>query len=46
MYLEPVFTILLGVMLLQDQLGISQWVGMSIIFIATISLELWGKKYN
>jgi len=24
----------------------SQWVGMFIIFIATISLERWGKKYN
>ena len=46
MYLEPVFTILLGVMLLQDALGTSQWVGMFIIFIATISLERWGKKYN
>ena len=46
MYLEPVFTILLGVMLLQDALGINQWIGMSIIFIATISLERWGKKYN
>ena len=46
MYLEPVFTILLGVMLLQDVLGMSQWVGMFIIFIATISLERWGKKYN
>jgi len=33
-------------MLLQDALGINQWIGMSIIFIATISLERWGKKYN
>lgn len=46
MYLEPIFTIILGVILLQDKLGQSQWVGMLIIFIATISLERWGKKYN
>jgi drug/metabolite transporter (DMT)-like permease len=46
MYMEPVFTIILGVILLQNQLGSSQWLGMFIIFIATISLERWGKKYN
>ena len=46
MYLEPIFTIILGVILLQDILGINQWLGMFIIFTATISLERWGKKYN
>ncbi|MDP0559549.1 MAG: EamA family transporter [Candidatus Thioglobus sp.] len=46
MYIEPIFTIILGVILLQDQLGINQWLGMLIIFAATISLERWGKKYN
>ena len=46
MYLEPIFTIILGVILLQDKLGINQWLGMFIIFTATISLERWGKKYN
>jgi hypothetical protein len=34
------------VVLLQEALGMNQWVGMFIIFIATISLERWGKKYN
>jgi hypothetical protein len=24
----------------------NQWLGMFIIFTATISLERWGKKYN
>jgi len=46
MYLEPIFTIILGVILLQDMLGMNQWLGMFIIFTATISLERWGKKYN
>ena len=46
MYLEPIFTIILGVILLQDKLGMNQWLGMFIIFTATISLERWGKKYN
>ena len=46
MYMEPVFTIILGVVLLQDILGYSQWLGMLIILLATISLERWGKKYN
>ena len=46
MYLEPIFTIILGVILLQDLLGMNQWIGMFIIFTATISLERWGKKYN
>ena len=46
MYMEPVFTIILGVILLQNAIGSSQWLGMFIIFIATISLERWGKKYN
>jgi inner membrane transporter RhtA len=46
MYLEPIFTIILGVILLQDKLGMNQWLGMLIIFTATISLERWGKKYN
>ena len=46
MYLEPIFTIILGVILLQDLLGMNQWLGMFIIFTATISLERWGKKYN
>jgi len=44
MYLEPIFTIILGVILLQDMLGMNQWLGMFIIFTATISLERWGKK--
>ena len=46
MYMEPVFTIILGVMLLQNVLGYSQWLGMLIILLATISLERWGKKYD
>ena len=46
MYMEPVFTIILGIVLLQDVLGYSQWLGMLIILLATISLERWGKKYN
>jgi len=44
--MEPVFTIILGVMLLQNVLGYSQWLGMIIILLATISLERWGKKYD
>jgi inner membrane transporter RhtA len=46
MYMEPVFTIILGVVLLQYLLGYSQLLGMLIILLATISLERWGKKYN
>ena len=46
MYMEPVFTIILGVILLQNVLGYSQWLGMLIILLATISLERWGKKYD
>jgi drug/metabolite transporter (DMT)-like permease len=46
MYLGPVFTVILGVILLQDLLGMNQGLGMFIIFTATISLERWGKKYN
>jgi drug/metabolite transporter (DMT)-like permease len=46
MYMEPVFTIILGVMLLQNVLGYSQWLGMLIILLATISLERWGQKYD
>ena len=46
MYMEPVFTIILGVMLLQNVLGYSQWLGMLIILLATISLERWGTKYD
>jgi len=46
MYMEPVFTIILGVILLQNVLGYSQWLGMLIILLATISLERWGTKYD
>jgi len=46
MYMEPVFTIILGIILLQNVLGYSQWLGMLIILLATISLERWGKKYD
>ena len=46
MYMEPFFTIILGVILLQNILGYSQWLGMLIILLATISHERWGKKYD
>ncbi len=46
MYMEPVFTIILGVVLLGNVLGYFQWIGMLIILLATFSLERWGKKYS
>jgi len=46
MYMEPVFTIILGVVLLGNVLGYSQWLGILIILLATVTLERWGKKYS
>jgi drug/metabolite transporter (DMT)-like permease len=46
MYLEPVFTIAIGVLFLSNIIESSQWLGIGIIMIATLVLELWGKKYR
>jgi len=44
--MEPVFTIILGVILLGNVLGYYQWLGILIILLATVTLERWGKKYS
>ena len=46
MYMEPVFTIILGVVLLGNILGYYQWLGILIILLATVTLERWGRKYS
>jgi drug/metabolite transporter (DMT)-like permease len=46
MYLEPVFTIAIGVLFLNNVIGFEQWIGIVVIVFATYSLELWGKKYQ
>jgi drug/metabolite transporter (DMT)-like permease len=46
MYLEPVFTIAIGISFLDNFLELSQWLGIAVIISATLVLELWGKKYQ
>jgi drug/metabolite transporter (DMT)-like permease len=46
MFLEPVFTIMMGIALLHNVLGLTQWLGILVIILATSSLEFWGKKYS
>jgi DME family drug/metabolite transporter len=46
MYLEPVFTIAIGVLFLNNIIGPFQWLGIAVIIGATLVLELWGKRYR
>ena len=46
MFFEPVFTILIGILIFQNQLAATQWLGVLVIIVATSSLEIWGKKYS
>ncbi len=46
LYLEPVFTIAIGVFFLNNIIESVQWIGVIIIICATFVLELWGKKYQ
>jgi len=46
MFFEPVFTILIGILIFQNQLAATQWFGVFVIIVATSSLEIWGKKYS
>lgn len=46
LFFEPVFTIMMGIAVLHDMIGLTQWLGMLIIILATASLEFWGKKYT
>ena len=46
MFFEPVFTIMIGIILFQNSLAIMQWLGVLVIILATSCLEIWGKKYS
>ncbi|MCS5591024.1 MAG: DMT family transporter [Gammaproteobacteria bacterium] len=46
MFFEPVFTIMIGILIFQNNLALMQWLGILVIIVATSSLEMWGKKYS
>jgi len=46
MFFEPVFTIMIGILIFQNNLALMQWLGILVIIVATSSLEIWGKKYS
>jgi drug/metabolite transporter (DMT)-like permease len=46
MFFEPVFTIMIGILIFQNELALMQWLGILVIIVATSCLEVWGKKYS